>query len=74
VAPIFYTYLKTMIMSFRLRRTLKTYDIEALVNSRLLSGIVDVNIPTYQLTLPSRGRSGYLSLKNTGGSRHGALL
>ncbi|PMD56327.1 uncharacterized protein K444DRAFT_616140 [Hyaloscypha bicolor E] len=61
-----------MIMSFRLRRTLKTYDIEASVNSRLLAGIVDVNIPTYQLALPSRGHSEYWSHKNTGGSRHGA--
>jgi len=43
-----------MIMNFHLRRTLKTYDIEASVHSRLLSGIIDLNRSMYQLTLPPR--------------------
>jgi hypothetical protein len=72
VAPIFYTYLKTMIISFRLRRTLKNYDIEASVNSRLLSGIVDVNVPTYHLTVLPRDTLEYWSHKTTDGSGHGA--
>jgi len=59
-------------MSLRLRRTLKTYDIEASVQSRLLSGILDVSISTYQLTLPPRDREEYWSHKTTDGSRHGA--
>lgn len=61
-----------MIMRLRLRRTLKTYDIEASVQSRLLSGILDVNVPTYQLTLPPRDREEYWSHKTTDGSPHGA--
>jgi hypothetical protein len=61
-----------MIMSLRLRRTLKTYDIEASVQSRLLSGILDVSISTYQLTLAPRDREEYWSHKTTDGPRHGA--
>jgi hypothetical protein len=61
-----------MVMSFRLRRTLETYDIEALVQSRFLSGIIDINVPTYQLSLPPRDNPQYWSHKTTDGSRHGA--
>jgi hypothetical protein len=61
-----------MVMGFRLRRTLKTYDIEASVNSRLLSGIIDVNVPMYQLTIPPRDRPEYWSYRPSDGSRHGA--
>ena len=61
-----------MILSFRLRRTLKTYDIEAAVHSRLLAGILDVNIPTYELKLLSRDHSEYWNPKTIDGSRLGA--
>jgi len=59
-------------MSIRLRRNLKTYDVEASVQSRLLSGILDVKVPTYQLTLPPRENEKYWTFKTTDGSRHGA--
>lgn len=61
-----------MIMGFRLRGTLKTYDIEAAVNSRLLSGIIDVNVPIYELSPPPRDHPEYWNYNSTDGSRHGA--
>lgn len=72
VTPILYTYLKTIYISFVLRRILASYDIQTSVHSRLLSGIVEVDVPAYQLSLYPRHMDGYWSHKSVKGAKHGA--
>lgn len=67
-----YTYLKTIYISFILRRILANYDIQTSVHSRLLSGIVEVDVPTYQLSLYPRHMDGYWNHKPVNGAKHGA--
>ncbi len=55
-----------------LRRILAAYDIQTSVHSRLLSGIVEVDVPNYQLSLYPRHMDGYWNRKNIDGASHGA--
>jgi hypothetical protein len=61
-----------MFMGLRLRRTLRNYDIESAVHSRLLSGIVEVDVPTYQLTSLPREQDDYWNTNALNGVKHGA--
>jgi hypothetical protein len=61
-----------MFMGLRLRRTLGNYDIESAVHSRLLSGIVEVDVPTYQLTSLPREQDDYWNTNALTGAKHGA--
>jgi hypothetical protein len=54
------------------RRILAIYDIQTTVNSRLLSGMVEVDVPTYQLSPYPRHMDLYWSHKAINGSQHGA--
>jgi hypothetical protein len=61
-----------MFMGLRLRRTLGNYDIESAVHSRLLSGIVEVDVPTYQLASLPREQDDYWNSNALTGAKHGA--
>jgi hypothetical protein len=60
-----------MYVGFRLKRTLASYDIEASVHSRLMSGMVQANVPMYQVTPHTRHQEEYWQHKATDGSKHG---
>jgi len=72
VTPILYTYLSTAYTGFRLRRILASYEVEASVYSRLLSGVVKASVPAYQLSVYPRKHDHYWRYVVSDGGKHGA--
>ncbi|KAL3421520.1 hypothetical protein PVAG01_07965 [Phlyctema vagabunda] len=60
VMPIFYTFITALYTRSRVSRACKVDHIQARISSRLMSGIVDVDMPIYKLNLDlTRGIPAY---------------